>query len=149
MGNKAVKFKDSNGNAVYPCPYYPVGSIYMSVNNINPTNFFGGTWEQIKDKFLLACSDTYKVNSTGGNTTTNSTTLTIDQIPSHSHKTQTYKSEVEAKGYGLSSGGGFTNRVIVYQNTSTWTTNATGGGKGHTHTYMPPYLAVYVWKRIA
>ena len=66
MGSKAVKFKDNSGNAVYPCPYSPVGSIYMSVNNINPANFFGGKWEQIKDRFLLACGSTYSNGSTGG-----------------------------------------------------------------------------------
>ena len=38
---------------------YPVGAIYMSVNNTNPGNLFGGTWEQIKDRFLLSAGDTY------------------------------------------------------------------------------------------
>lgn len=32
---------------------YPVGSIYMSVNAANPGTLFGGTWEQIKGRFLL------------------------------------------------------------------------------------------------
>lgn len=33
---------------------YPVGSIYMSVNNANPSTLFAGTtWEQIKGRFLL------------------------------------------------------------------------------------------------
>ena len=36
---------------------YPVGSIYMSTNSTNPSTLFGGTWKQIKDRFLLACGD--------------------------------------------------------------------------------------------
>ena len=45
---------------------YPVGSIYISVNSTNPSQLFGGTWERIKDKFLLASGDTYANNTTGG-----------------------------------------------------------------------------------
>ena len=45
---------------------YPVGSIYMSVNATSPASLFGGTWEQLKDRFLLAAGDTYAAGSTGG-----------------------------------------------------------------------------------
>lgn len=70
---------------------YPVGSIYMSVNNVNPSTLFGGTWSQIKDKFLLACGDTYNNGATGGSATN---TLTASQLPNHSH------SYVKATGVG-------------------------------------------------
>ena len=45
---------------------YPIGSVYISVNNVSPATLFGGTWEQIKDKFLLSAGDTYANGSTGG-----------------------------------------------------------------------------------
>jgi microcystin-dependent protein len=61
---------------------YPVGSLYWSSRDTNPANLFGGTWEQIKDKFVLAAGDTYEVNATGGASTV---TLTTAQLPSHSH----------------------------------------------------------------
>ena len=61
---------------------YPVGSIYMSVNSTNPSVLFGGTWEQIKDTFLLATGDTYANGSTGGEATH---TLTVNEMPSHTH----------------------------------------------------------------
>lgn len=147
MGNKAIKFKDANNNIVYPCPYYPVGSIYMSVNNINPANFFGGTWEQIKDRFLLACGSTYKAGATGGS---ENVTLTSSQLPNHKH--------LFANGNGA-----YVLPTVDRVNGTTWgATYSEGGGykintatdqkvegtTGQPHNNMPPYLAVYVWKRI-
>lgn len=64
---------------------FPVGSIYISVNNTNPGTIFGGTWEQIKDKFLLCSGDTYGNGSTGGSAThlheTTAVALTEAQLP--------------------------------------------------------------------
>jgi microcystin-dependent protein len=61
---------------------YPIGSIYMSVNNVSPQALFGGSWEQIKDRFLLSSGDTYANGSTGGEATH---TLTTNEMPSHTH----------------------------------------------------------------
>ena len=74
-----VKFKveDANFNKIYP-----VGSIYMSINSTDPSELFGGEWEQIKDRFLLACGTTYSNGATGGEATH---TLTTNEMPTHSH----------------------------------------------------------------
>jgi len=51
---------------------YPVGSIYISINSTNPGTLFGGTWEQLKDRFLLGASSSYSAGNTGGATSVNS-----------------------------------------------------------------------------
>ena len=61
---------------------YPVGSIYLSSNNTNPGTLFGGTWVQIKDRFILAAGDYYSNGATDGAATV---TLTVSNMPSHSH----------------------------------------------------------------
>ena len=38
----------------------------MSVNSTNPGTLFGGTWERIQDRFLLAAGSTYTAGATGG-----------------------------------------------------------------------------------
>lgn len=116
---------------------YPVGSIYMSANNVSPANLFGGTWEQIKDRFLLACGSTYNAGATGGEATHK---LTIDEMPKHSHKTW------------LGTTGGAEETLSTGDRTehnwgATSALEATGGGQPHNN--MPPYLAVYMWKRTA
>ena len=62
---------------------YPVGSIYMSVNSTSPATLFGGTWEQLKDKFLLSAGNIYTNGNTGGEATH---TLTINEMPRHTHE---------------------------------------------------------------
>lgn len=62
---------------------YPIGSLYWSSKDTDPSTLFGGTWVQIKDRFVLACGDTYKtVGATGG---ASSVTLSVSNMPSHSH----------------------------------------------------------------
>lgn len=116
--------------------FFPVGSIYMSVDSTSPASFLGGTWEQIKDTFLLSAGDTYTNGDTGGEATH---TLTVDEMPSHTHSTP-----VKSGSYTTMNGGGGNTWVNIY--TNDYVTN-TGGGQAHNN--MPPYLAVYMWKRTA
>ena len=122
---------------------YPIGSIYMSVNNVDPSTVFGGTWQQIKDRFLLASGDTYSNGQTGGEATH---TLVASEIPQHDH-TFTYP-----EPYGQSDPGNTAKVVTNSVNDQTYkytnnTTSKYGGGAAHNN--MPPYLAVNVWVRTA
>ena len=66
---------------------YPVGSIYITANATNPSVLFGGTWEQLKGKFLVGVDSSDTDFETSGKTGGEKThTLTIDEMPSHNHK---------------------------------------------------------------
>lgn len=126
---------------------YPVGSIYMSVNASNPGTLFGGTWEQIQGKFLLGMSSSYPAGSSGGEA---SHTLTISEMPSHKHvATRARDANDIPDNYGGSSAAyGFVAGDSSNGNAGhVYNTSATGGGQPHNN--MPPYLAVYIWKRTA
>lgn len=124
---------------------YPVGSIYMSVNEINPGTIFKGEWEQIKDRFLLSAGDTHKNKETGGE---EAHKLAIDELPSHNHGNiyvtgipLTINSTGGSGAINLQtgSGGARPQENPVY---------TSGVGKNIAHNNMPPYLTVYMWKRI-
>jgi len=61
---------------------HPIGSLYWSSQNTDPGTLFGGTWQRIKDKFILAAGDTYTNGATGGAATV---TLVTNNLPSHNH----------------------------------------------------------------
>ena len=133
---------------------YPVGSIYMSVNNTSPATLFGGTWEQIKGRFLLGTGGV-EANTTdfwgvvhenevncppgerGGEAWHG---LTINEMPPHFHSCSTYAgNNVDGKQWSFKS--------INNSSEGGISTDSVGGGQPHNN--MPPYLAVYMWKRIA
>ena len=119
---------------------YPVGSIYMSVNNTSPATLFGGTWEAIQGKFLLgAYGNTYKAGSTGGEATH---TLTTREMPNHNHAVF-YPNDGAADH---SAPGNYPDGPSdsTYFAVGSYTSSE-GGGEAHNN--MPPYLAVYIWKR--
>jgi hypothetical protein len=61
---------------------HPVGSLYWSSDPTNPSTLFGGTWTQIKDRFIWAKGDSDTVNATGGSKTVQ---LTESNLPAHNH----------------------------------------------------------------
>lgn len=120
---------------------YPVGAIYFSANSTSPASLFGGTWTQLKDRFLLGAGDTYSTGSTGGEVTH---TLTVEEMPAHRHSfTYPVNSNPTSDKQIAHNWGTETAR---FQNTLTETKNA-GGGAAHNN--MPPYLTVYMWQRVA
>lgn len=116
---------------------YPVGAVYISTSDTNPETLFGfGTWERIKDMFLLAAGDTYPAASSGGEATV---TLTVNEMPKHTHGLKMSK----GAGNYYSPPWGDGNEEA----TPTSVVQSAGGGQAHNN--MPPYLAVYMWHRIA
>lgn len=62
---------------------HPVGSLYWTASTENPaTTFGGGTWERIKDRFILAAGDSYQQGETGGESTV---VLNLENMPRHNH----------------------------------------------------------------
>ena len=118
---------------------YPIGAVYISASATDPKTLFGGTWERIKDRFLLAAGDTFAAGKTGGEA---SHTLTVDEIPDHTHSYQ-YTGQSTVIGTDtirLYDGNGQPNQYTGQQSSNC-------GGKAHNN--MPPYLTVYVWQRTA
>lgn len=131
---------------------HPVGSVYISEVDTEPETLFGGTWERIKDRFLLAAGDTYTAGDTDGAATV---TLTEEQAPK--------------KSWGFLGRQMYKNRSSHwnYENVSVWSEGGEvyslgqganqyyfdavywsyGGGKAHNN--MPPYKVYYMWVRTA
>lgn len=126
---------------------YPVGSIYMSVKSTSPASLFGGTWEQLKDRFLLGAGSTYANGATGGASTV---TLTLSQIPAHTHNL-VVASDYNDGSYStnqLQPGKKVVEGADKNQNYANDNAIKNAGGSG-SHNNMPPYLVVYMWKRTA
>lgn len=119
-----------------------IGFVYITMSaDDHPAEYFGGgTWEKIEGKFLLAASDAYPVESTGGEA---AHTLTIDEMPSHNHALY---GSLTAKNEQISNSGNNWAQTTTAWEQSKYIKN-TGGGEPHNN--MPPYLTIYIWRRIA
>ena len=167
VGSKSGKNKDEGSKKLATVDLiYPVGSIYMSVNDTSPSILFGGEWERIEDRFLLAAGNTYSAGSKDGEAVH---TLTKNEMPSHNHG----KKPLEGRMWNIASQGitdtlnlkadGIvsTDKVEGHGYATNLTEDVVDGfkidashehdsvGGGQPHNNMPPYLAVYMWKRTA
>ena len=150
-----------------PLDSYPVGSIYVSVNSASPATLFGGTWQRITGRFLLAATDggtsgaSQAAGRTGGEAT-HALTPAETALKNHSHTMNHSHSLNNNRGAGWDSSGGDGDR-LTYGNVKSGRTmsefasvseykGSTSGlteANGTAHNNMPPYLSVYVWKRTA
>ena len=98
---------------------------------------YGGTqWQKIEGVFLLGQSASHAIGSTGGEETH---TLTVNEIPPHSHS-------FNAGATCFANGG--TNDVSQGAGSRNYQYLAIGNtGGGQAHNNMPPYKVVYIWER--
>ena len=116
---------------------YPVGAIYLSVTDANPAALFGGTWERIGGRFLLGADSTYTAGSTGGKA---AHTLAVDEMPRHDDEVDDFDESGNAApsmAVQARDKGGFGGDVQTMY-----------AGVGKANDNLPPYLAVYMWKRV-
>jgi len=126
---------------------YPVGSIYISVSSTDPAILFGfGTWTTANTtgRMLIGVqSNNARWDTpleTGGN---ERITLSVNEIPSHRHGGiyPAGASGVYSQAFDVDhpqTGADLTHQKY---------TSYTGGNASHDN--MPPYIAVYMWRRTA
>lgn len=171
-GKVKAKITDSKTETINAV--YPIGSIYMSVNDTKPSTLFGGTWERLEGRFLIGAGTNMRTNTNesfgslgvgepefangerGGQYYHK---LGIDEMPEHHHDTNDWTIVANKDGVKISTNFGAkciginaedTNIVPNMHATKNEDGNATGdAGGGKAHSNMPPYLAVFMWKRTA
>lgn len=140
---------------------YPVGSIFITMNSTNPSEYFGGKWEKISGGYLYATGSTSLGKTTYNGWGAQSTALTIGQMPSHTHRigfTTSWGATVwdsatqdgyvgprdpgNALSYGASA-----NQAFVPPRYGTLFNETIGGGQGHTHNIAT--IDVWMWKRVS
>ena len=125
---------------------FPIGSTYITQENVNPSTILKfGTWERFKGKIALGVDEDDTNLSTIGNTGGEKThTLTVNEIPSHSHNIN----NEGIWGYGVNDtmlGNGVSGNWAYKIDGNT---AKTGGGQPHNN--MQPYEIVgYMWIRRA
>lgn len=131
---------------------HPVGSIFLSTDGTEPAELYGGTWEQIKDVFLLGAGDNHPAGSTGGEESVKLTRENIPILP-----TRKGVAAVNTVGIAIHVpqwGWIYTATQVEDSNgynsyTAQWNDVGTEDEDMQNVNNMPPYYSVYIWRRVA
>jgi hypothetical protein len=119
---------------------YPVGSIYFSMDSTDPAVKLGfGSWEQIQGRFLVGVSSETEFNAPGKTGGAKTVSLTTSNLPSHRHSIS------DMSAGQITAGVGSKHSVILPGGTM----NTDYSGSGTAHNNLPPYFAVYIWRRVS
>lgn len=120
---------------------YPVGSIYMSINNVSPASFLGGTWEQLPAGYALWTAS----SGAGGTIPAGLPNITGEVfINSVGNGDSGWNGALRTNETGGGAGGTSYNRGQLY-----FDANKSNSIYGSSTTVQPPAYKVYVWKRTA
>ena len=138
---------------------YPIGSIYISVSETNPSELFGGTWEAFANGRTLVGIDKSQIEfddilKTGGSkylqahTHTGETDVGYTKFIRQVGVVGIHSDSHHAPGYD---GGGYEDRENTYNfaggnHFHYFTTDSTGEGDSGN---LQPYTVVYMWRRIS
>ena len=119
---------------------YPTGSIYISINNVAPSEFLGGKWEQIKEGYALwTCSSNAGKTISAG----------LPNIKGSIGKQALFNNATSSGAFSLDDGMGFgggsynfTSKIFSFD------ASKYNSIYGKSSTVQPPAYKIYAWKRI-
>lgn len=135
----AIQYLIAKAKAEAILAAHPVGSLYWTDKNEDPSvTFGGGTWKRLKDVFILNAGDNYANQATGGAATV---TLTTEQIPSHTHSftgtSVTSGTESQGHTHKVTAAGTISSHTHTMKHTHSVTASGTISSHSHTisHTH--------------
>lgn len=156
----------TSGNVVFPTLsavtnlvdfIYPIGSVFLSIDELNPALRFGGVWENIsKGRFLVGVGEgedennTKKIFTEGNNVGEYEHTLTEDELAKHTHEIKTLKVSAGDDNAGATGYLGSSPRILIFSGvTPNPSLENLTTGSDQPHNITPPGFGVYIWKRIS
>lgn len=140
---------------------YPVGSIYLTVNNVSPASSIGGTWTKIENCFLAASGSTYGTSGAYAG----SNMITKLSIPDHQHEVVAWNSASASYSpcafWNTNAGGGSIWQLLSYGSgiggdtgwnlwtKGTWRIDDKGNLVQEQQPHIPYHYSLHVWKRTA
>ena len=138
--------------------FYPIGTVYETLNGeFDPNKTWGGEWERIKGKTLVGVDEDdtdFADGASGGSKGAWKHNHTMASAGDHTHRV---KYDANNSGSG--------SQDLYGTARSQWSSCGVEAAGAHTHTIdangstnnqlpvdkanMPPYVTVYMWKRIA
>lgn len=159
--NKILDAYSTSQTDTYSCAYsnahfqqFPIGYIYISAINTSPASLFGGTWVQLKSRYLYAtgleggsgsaCGKDNMSTYTGANTQSHTLTANQSGLRLHAH---------QQKGYLRFSRSSLDRNAVSFESDDdpggSWTRNEGGWDAAEGHSHNVSYIAVYVWQKTA